>query len=122
MVLKLGRPRARVKVSAKKYSSGGEIKPGKKFYAKYIKGVLTQVHPGMQLTSKAMCIMDSFVKDIFDRIATEASRLIQYNEKRTLTAREIQTAVRLILSSTLARHAERNAMQAITLYHASFRQ
>ena len=44
-----------------------------------------------------MLILNSFVNDIFERIATEASKLAQYNRKSTITSREIQTAVRLIL-------------------------
>uniref|UniRef100_F2Z581 H2B clustered histone 4 n=1 Tax=Sus scrofa TaxID=9823 RepID=F2Z581_PIG len=41
-----------------------------------------------------MGIMNSFVNDIFERIAGEASRLAHYNKRSTITSREIQTAVR----------------------------
>ncbi|KAB7505574.1 Band 7 protein [Armadillidium nasatum] len=37
--------------------------------------------------------MNSFVNDIFERIAAEASRLAHYNKRSTITSREIQTAV-----------------------------
>eukprot|EP00898_Chlorokybus_atmophyticus_P008055 jgi/Chlat1/8250/Chrsp77S00622 len=59
--------------------------------------VLKQVHPDMGISSKAMSIMNSFINDMFEKIATEASRLARYTHKNTLTFREIQTAVRLIL-------------------------
>ena len=36
-------------------------------------------------------------QDIFDKIATETGNLARYNKKPTVTSREIQTAVRLIL-------------------------
>merc|ERR1712072_1061207 len=39
------------------------------------------------------------------KIATEASKLARYNKKPTITSREIQTAVRLILPGELAKHA-----------------
>ncbi|CAH2019586.1 unnamed protein product [Acanthoscelides obtectus] len=45
-----------------------------------------------------MSIMNSFVNDIFERIAAEASRLAHYNKRATITSREIQTAVRLLLT------------------------
>src|SRR5512146_2349078 len=69
----------------------------KESYAIYIFKVLKQVHPDTGISSKAMSIMNSFVNDIFERIAAEASRLARYNKKPTITSREIQTAVRLIL-------------------------
>ncbi|KAI8117360.1 Histone H2B.1/H2B.2 [Lucilia cuprina] len=42
---------------------------GKESYAIYIYKVLKQVHPDTGISSKAMSIMNSFVNDIFDRIA-----------------------------------------------------
>ncbi|CAH2019943.1 unnamed protein product [Acanthoscelides obtectus] len=64
-----------------------------------------QVHPDTGISSKAMSIMNSFVNDIFERIAAEASRLAHYNKRATITSREIQTAVRLLLPGELAKHA-----------------
>ena len=74
-------------------------------YAIYIYKVLKQVHPDTGVSSKAMSIMNSFVNDIFERIAAEASRLAHYNKRSTITSREIQTAVRLLLPGELAKHA-----------------
>uniref|UniRef100_A0A182JDX5 Histone H2B n=1 Tax=Anopheles atroparvus TaxID=41427 RepID=A0A182JDX5_ANOAO len=74
-------------------------------YAIYIYKVLKQVHPDTGISSKAMSIMNSFVNDIFERIAAEASRLAHYNKRSTITSREIQTAVRLLLPGELAKHA-----------------
>merc|ERR1719473_819958 len=64
-------------------------------YKIYIYKVLKQVHPETGISSKAMLIMNSFINDMFDKIATEAFRLSLYTNKPTLTSREIQTAVRL---------------------------
>ena len=41
----------------------------KESYAIYIYKVLRQVHPDTGISSKAMSIMNSFVNDIFERIA-----------------------------------------------------
>ena len=49
--------------------------------------------------------MNSFINDAFERIAVEAGKLVRYNKKGTLSSREIQTAVRLILPGELAKHA-----------------
>ena len=39
----------------------------------YLLSVLKQVHPDTGISNKAMAILNSFVNDIFERIATEAS-------------------------------------------------
>merc|ERR1712055_1017963 len=77
----------------------------KESYAIYIYKVLKQVHPDTGVSSKAMSIMSSFVNDLFERIAAEASKLAHYNKRSTITSREIQTAVRLLLHGELAKHA-----------------
>ena len=45
------------------------------------------------------------LQDIFDKIAVETGNLARYNKKPTVTSREIQTAVRLILPGELSKHA-----------------
>ncbi|CAH2018369.1 unnamed protein product [Acanthoscelides obtectus] len=64
-----------------------------------------------------MSIMNSFVNDIFERIAAEASRLAHYNKRATITSREIQTAVRLLLPGELAKHAVSEGTKAVTKYN-----
>ena len=46
-----------------------------------IKQVLKQVHPDTGVSSKAMSIMNSFVNDLFEQIAGEASKLAHYNKR-----------------------------------------
>jgi histone H2B len=91
----------------------------KESYAIYIFKVLKQVHPDTGVSSKAMSIMNSFVNDIFERIASEASRLAHYNKRSTITSREIQTAVRLLLPGELAKHAVSEGTKAVTKYTSS---
>ncbi|CAI9541616.1 unnamed protein product [Staurois parvus] len=59
-------------------------KTRKESYAIYVYKVLKQVHPDTGISSKAMSIMNSFVNDIFERIAGEASRLAHYNKRSTI--------------------------------------
>ncbi|VDO26638.1 unnamed protein product [Haemonchus placei] len=91
----------------------------KESYSVYIYRVLKQVHPDTGVSSKAMSIMNSFVNDVFERIAAEASRLAQYNKRSTISSREIQTAVRLILPGELAKHAVSEGTKAVTKYTSS---
>jgi histone H2B len=52
----------------------------------------------------------------FLQIATETSVLARYNKKPTVTSREIQTAVRLILPGELAKHAVSEGTKAVTKF------
>ena len=94
-------------------------KSRKESYSVYIYRVLKQVHPDTGVSSKAMSIMNSFVNDVFERIAAEASRLAHYNKRSTISSREIQTAVRLILPGELAKHAVSEGTKAVTKYTSS---
>lgn len=100
--------------------------------------VLKQVHPDTGISNKAMAILNrcvhlrcyrrvasgslmrhivyhnSFVSDIFERIATEASKLAAYSKKSTISSREIQTAVRLILPGELSKHAISEGTKSVT--------
>ena len=91
----------------------------RKSYGIYIYKVLKQVHPDVGVSSKAMNIMNSFVNDIFERIAGEASRLTHHNKRSTISSREIQTAVRLLLPGELAKHAVSEGTKAVTKYTSS---
>lgn len=88
-------------------------------FSVYIYRVLKQVHPETGVSKRSMSIMNSFINDIFEKIALEASRLVRYNKKHTLSSREIQTAVRLLLPGELAKHAVSEGTKAVTKYTSS---
>jgi histone H2B len=98
---------------------GGKNKKRTESYASYIYKVLKQVHPDTGISKKGMSIMNSFINDIFERIATEAGKLATYNKKATLSSREIQTAVRLMLPGELAKHAVSEGTKAVTKFSSS---
>ena len=85
----------------------------------YMYKVLKQAHLDTGISSKAMGIMNSFVNDIFERIAGKASRLAHYNKRSTITPREIQTAMHLLLPGELAKHAVSKGTKAVTKYTSS---
>eukprot|EP00008_Paramoeba_atlantica_P004095 CAMPEP_0201475692 /NCGR_PEP_ID=MMETSP0151_2-20130828/1065_1 /ASSEMBLY_ACC=CAM_ASM_000257 /TAXON_ID=200890 /ORGANISM="Paramoeba atlantica, Strain 621/1 / CCAP 1560/9" /LENGTH=140 /DNA_ID=CAMNT_0047855853 /DNA_START=61 /DNA_END=483 /DNA_ORIENTATION=- len=116
-------PKKTTKTPAATTSSGDDHKKRRKkgnysSYSTYIYRVLKQVHPDTGISKKGMNIMDSFVIDIFERIASESGRLSRYNKKKTLTSREIQTAVRLLLPGELAKHAVSEGTKAVTKYNS----
>lgn len=100
-----------------KGAAGGKRKAKRtETYSTYIYKVLKQVHPDTGISRRAMSVMNSFINDIFERIAGEAGRLTRYTNKATLSSREIQTAIRLILPGELAKHAVSEGTKAVTKY------
>lgn len=81
--------------------------------------MLKQVHPDTGISKKSMGVMNSFINDIFDRIAQEAVKLVRYNKKKTLSSREVQTAVRLLLPGELSKHAVSEGTKAVTKYSSA---
>ncbi len=111
------------KKAGKKAGSGDDKKKRKsrrvESYGTYIYKVLKQVHPETGISKKSMSIMNSFIVDVFERIATEAGRLGKYSGKQTLSSREVQTAVRLVLPGELAKHAISEGTKAVTKFSSS---
>ena len=114
-----GSKKAASKAKAVRTGDKKRRKRRRESYSIYIYKVLKQVHPDTGVSSKAMSIMNSFVNDLFERIAAEASRLAHYNRRSTITSREIQTAVRLLLPGELAKHAVSEGTKAVTKYTSS---
>ncbi|XP_010940500.1 uncharacterized protein [Elaeis guineensis] len=98
----------------KRYGGGVEGIGGG--YKRYVFRVLKQVHPGMAVSSRAMAVLDGMMIDMFERLADEAARLSQYAGKATLSSREIQDAVRLVLPGELGKHAISEGTKAVSKY------
>ncbi|KAJ6437638.1 histone H2b [Purpureocillium lavendulum] len=100
----------------------GRSKKRKETYSLYIYKVLKQIHPDTGISNKSMSIMNSFVNDIFERIATEAHKLITRNKKATINARDVQTSARLFIPGDLAKHAVSEGTKAVSKYSISARK
>ncbi|XP_006867318.1 PREDICTED: histone H2B type 1-H-like [Chrysochloris asiatica] len=114
------------KKGSKKAMTKVQKKDGKKHkrsqkesYSVYVYKVLKQVHHDTGISSKAMGIMNTFVNNIFERIAVEASCLAHYNKHSTIMPQEIPRAVRLLLPGELAKHAVSEGTKAVTKYTSS---
>lgn len=80
-------PRRKAIAKAQKKDGKKHKRSRKESYSIYVYKVLKQVHSDTGISYKAMGIMNSSVKNIFERIATEASRLVHYNKRSTITSR-----------------------------------
>ncbi len=107
---------------AKKTASSGAKKTGgkkkggrkgKRTWSRYVLKVLKNTHKELTASKKSVLIVNSFVSDLFDRIATQAAQVARVNGKSTLGSKEIQTAVKLLLPAELAKHAMTEGTKAV---------
>ena len=111
-------PSKKSRKSSKKSTSTRRRKR-KESYSTYIYRVLKQVHPETGISKSGMSIMNSFINDVFERVCAEAGKLARYNKKKTLSSREVQTAVRLALPGELAKHAVSEGTKAVTKFSSN---
>lgn len=64
----------------------------------------------------SMSILNSFVNDMFERIVSEAKNLASHNKGSTISSRDIEYAVRLVLPTELAKQAMSEGTKAINRY------
>uniref|UniRef100_H0XPX5 Core Histone H2A/H2B/H3 domain-containing protein n=1 Tax=Otolemur garnettii TaxID=30611 RepID=H0XPX5_OTOGA len=88
----------------------------RKSFATYFPRVLKQVHHGLSLSKGAVKVMDSFVYDLCEQIAQEAGCLARYTNRSTLTTRELQSAVCMLLPGELGKCTQSEATKAVLRY------
>ena len=82
--------------------------------------MLKEIHPDISLSQRAISVLDSFTKDMHDRIANEAGDLCRRHNKSTLSSREVCSPVALpfplFLGALAQGDARADAAQARTSY------
>lgn len=89
---------------------------GHESYSVYITRVLKEFHPDIGITEKAMKIMDSFVHGLYEQLAVETSRVTKSLRRKSLTSREIEASVRVVLPERLAKRAMEKGNLAVATY------
>jgi histone H2B len=69
------------------------------------------------LSRRAMAIVGAFVEDMFERLTTQASQVARMNKLATVTAKEVQTAARLMLPTDFAAHSIAEGTRAVTRFN-----
>ena len=103
-------------IADQRAKEAGQRGPKKESFNIYVYNVLKQVHPDVGISSESLSIMNSIVYNIFERIAAEASKQAESNKKGTITSREVQSAVRILLPGELAKHAVSEGTKAVKKY------
>lgn len=76
------------------------------------------IHADIGISASAMHQIQSLIGYFAKRTMQAVNSLLRVTGKHTVSSREIQTAVRLILPPDLAKHANSEAVKAVTKYNA----
>merc|ERR1712039_841040 len=63
----------------------------------YVWKILRALHPGMGVSSRSMCILDSFVADVLSKLFGEAVALSRYAGRQTVSSRDMRSSAKLVL-------------------------
>lgn len=82
-------------------------------YSIYIYRVLKELKPLHSITEKAMSIMNTFVNDMYRRIAKDASNLVINANRKVLSVDDIKAAVKLNFKGELGTYANGEGERAL---------
>ncbi|XP_020037398.2 histone H2B type W-T-like [Castor canadensis] len=85
-------------------------------FATYFPRVLKTFHQDLSLSQETAGVMDSFVHDMLDGIASEAGRLSRQANRSTITTWDIQRAVRLLLPGKVGSKVVYQAAGAMAMF------
>eukprot|EP00584_Thalassiosira_punctigera_P022031 CAMPEP_0172551004 /NCGR_PEP_ID=MMETSP1067-20121228/34941_1 /TAXON_ID=265564 ORGANISM="Thalassiosira punctigera, Strain Tpunct2005C2" /NCGR_SAMPLE_ID=MMETSP1067 /ASSEMBLY_ACC=CAM_ASM_000444 /LENGTH=133 /DNA_ID=CAMNT_0013338715 /DNA_START=80 /DNA_END=484 /DNA_ORIENTATION=+ len=95
----------------KRSRTGKSSKPN---FNTYIYRVLKETHPEIGITKRSMGIMNDFVNDMMDRLASEAKTDLSITgKKKTLSEWHFKTAAALVLPGELKKHGWSEGSKAV---------
>jgi histone H2B len=87
-------------------------------YASYIHRVMKQVHPDLQISSKAIMATNALIDALLEDLTKNGVKVAVASKKGTLSARHVQSAVKLVFPDELAKHATSEGTKAVTKFTA----
>ena len=84
----------------------------------YIFRVQKEVCPEQGISKKAMLTMNQIISDKFDCIMKQCREITEQSKKGTITSKEVETAVKLLLRGQLCNNAVNEGRRAIQRYNA----
>jgi len=90
-----------------------------KDFGLFIIRVLKDVHPDSGLAGDSLATLNNLVNITIDKVMVEVNKLMQMTGKKTISSREIQSAVRLVFPGELAKHAVSQGTKAVVRYNAT---
>ena len=104
---------------SKKKTTKKVLPTGQVDFRGYIYKVLKQVHPDTGITQVAKDELNGWLSYIGQAIAKKAVSVAYGAKKQTVSSREIQTAVRLVIPGELAKHAVSEGGNAVKRFNSN---
>lgn len=82
----------------------------------YVKKVLGQVHPNAGISGPALSTVDNLVKVVISKISCVTNQMFIRSGAKTLSAKNVQNAVKIALGGELSKHAVSEGTKAVTIY------
>jgi len=87
-------------------------------YASYIHKVMKQVHPDLQISSRAVMATNALIDALLEDLTKNGAKIAMTSKKSTLSARHVQSATKLVFPDELANHATSEGTRAVTKFTA----
>lgn len=91
----------------------------KRTYTSYIYKALKEQHPQLGISKKAMAIMDSIVVTTYQKLMNEIPKLLKVANRRTVSEREVESAVRQVYPGELKKYAIAAGTTAVTKFKSA---
>lgn len=85
----------------------------------YLRKLLKQVHRNVGIQNSSLAALDLILKDLGNRFDEEAAKLCKSSKKKTITQKQMQTVVGILLPGELAKHALAEGNKATAKYNQS---
>ncbi|KAJ1204075.1 hypothetical protein NDU88_007856 [Pleurodeles waltl] len=85
-------------------------------FSLYVRRVMRLVHPDLNLSEQTVHEIDIMLSFLSCRLCEAGVRLLYYSNRKTLSVRELQNAVRLLLPGELSKHADSQGVRALQTY------
>jgi histone H2B len=67
--------------------------------------VIKEVKPELNISKKAMMLINSIIISLFERLMDESRRLMIFSKKQTLQSREIESSIKILFPGELCKLA-----------------
>ena len=82
----------------------------------YIFRVLKEAAPEYAISKKAINMLNEILVDSYDLILKEARGLMMHSRKQTLSSKECESGVKLLIPGELGKHAVQEGRKALQKY------
>lgn len=85
-------------------------------FDRYIGCLTKRIDPNLSIASKSVAVLDAMITDLGGRICASAGEVTRFNKRSTVTMRDAQAAIILVLKGEIGRKAAAESYRALQVY------